>query len=481
MKKFRYFLLVVGTTLLWSSCDKWFDVSPKTQVKREDMFKDEAGFRDALYGIYTVMGRDAAYGGSQSVSTLDVIAQTYSSGQIGSYFTDLYEFKYSADYAENYINGMWSENYYAIANCNEILAYVDTKKDIFSEGIYELLKAEAIALRAYMHLEMLRAFGPVPSSANLDKPAIPIVKEVSPVAQPLSSINQAVDFVLEELEIARKLIMPYDPIGPNFESYEDETYYESSTIDMEHYNDNGFRLYRRSRMNYYGMTATMARAAIWAGRKTDALKYAKEVIESGKFALMTEEEYNNATDVAYWMSKNEHITSLYKQNIVTNIDEIYFNRNTYESLTKLYITETDIIKIFGNDRDFDWRYKKLIKQKDNSQYVNVKYASGHSIPLIKIGEMYYIAAEASNDFDFINQFRDHRGFENHQIIDDGVNEIITVLANEYQREFISEGQLFYFYKRHNFRKLHNDVEVNENVYVLPLPDDEIVFGNIVTE
>ncbi len=35
-----------------SACNNWLDVSPKTELKAEDMFATEAGFRDALIGVY---------------------------------------------------------------------------------------------------------------------------------------------------------------------------------------------------------------------------------------------------------------------------------------------------------------------------------------------------------------------------------------------------------------------------------------------
>ena len=52
------------------------------------------------------------------------------------------------------------------------------------------------------------------------------------------------------------------------------------------------------------------------------------------------------------------------------------------------------------------------------------------------------------------------------------------VMKEYQKEYFSEGQLWFFYKRHNFRTFFtcplNDVRSS---YQWPLPDNETLFGN----
>lgn len=36
---------ICAVILLLTSCDDWFDVRPKSQVKEDDLFQTEAGFR----------------------------------------------------------------------------------------------------------------------------------------------------------------------------------------------------------------------------------------------------------------------------------------------------------------------------------------------------------------------------------------------------------------------------------------------------
>ena len=38
--------------MMMSACSDWVDVSPNTDVKSEDLFTSESGFKSALIGIY---------------------------------------------------------------------------------------------------------------------------------------------------------------------------------------------------------------------------------------------------------------------------------------------------------------------------------------------------------------------------------------------------------------------------------------------
>ena len=52
------------------------------------------------------------------------------------------------------------------------------------------------------------------------------------------------------------------------------------------------------------------------------------------------------------------------------------------------------------------------------------------------------------------------------------------LMKEYRKEFFSEGQLFYFYKRHNYKTFPYCVKEDMSAsYQWPLPDNEKTFGN----
>ena len=53
MKKTLLFILLPLFTL--TSCEDWFDITPKSELKADDFFETEQGMRDALIGIYATM------------------------------------------------------------------------------------------------------------------------------------------------------------------------------------------------------------------------------------------------------------------------------------------------------------------------------------------------------------------------------------------------------------------------------------------
>ena len=127
--------------------------------------------------------------------------------------------------------------------------------------------------------------------------------------------------------------------------------------------------------------------------------------------------------------------------------------------------------------DIDWRNQNqfVLKTGETKYYIG-KYTGVNRIPLLKLSEMYLIAAEASGDKSYLQTLRDHRGYVNYPLDDDC--DLTVEIEAEYQKEFMAEGQLFYYYKRLNYEKLPNMSDVMSGYYVFPMPDDEMEFGDI---
>ena len=99
------------------------------------------------------------------------------------------------------------------------------------------------------------------------------------------------------------------------------------------------------------------------------------------------------------------------------------------------------------------------------------------IPMLRLGEMYLIAAEAQSDVlangaSYINILRRARGIST--TLPTLTQEL---LIYEYIRELYGEGQLFYLYKRLYTTIIRSATEnqntpPSSNVFVVPLPDSE---------
>ena len=97
------------------------------------------------------------YGGHETMGVLEMVAQTYT--EVIYTYEDVLKYNYEETNSEACIDGFWKGNYNAIANCNQILAHVDEQKGVFSSGVYEAVKAETMALRAFLHFDLLRGGG----------------------------------------------------------------------------------------------------------------------------------------------------------------------------------------------------------------------------------------------------------------------------------------------------------------------------------
>ena len=383
-------------------------------------------------------------------------------------------YDYQDETIKKVVDTLWSSNYYAIANCNYLLQNISKHGGVLSEKVRPLVEGEALALRAFLHFDLLRGFAPSYKMGAND-PGSPYVKEATNQVVTRSTVAATLDLILGDLKKAQELLRPVDPIGPSFGEYEEEDEYSAD----DYVTDDGFWLYRKSRFNYYGVTALMARVYLYKEDMTNALACAEEVIHSGRFACVTDkilqDEPSKYTFVES-VGRHEYITSLYVYDLKKGRSDLYFkDLATYACV----VGEERKLGIFGGTGlDLDVRSKRLfdIPSGSKTEYV-IKYITGNRIPLLKLSEMYLIAAEASGDIRFLETLRGFRGYAGNPLPADA--NLLEELRKEYQKEFIAEGQLFYFYKRQNMTTIPFTAQMmNRATYVFPMPDNELEFGNI---
>ena len=61
----------------FTSCEDWLDVSPKSQIKEEDHFSREGGYKDQLTGIYTALTTQEMYGLNMGIGFVEVLSHSY--------------------------------------------------------------------------------------------------------------------------------------------------------------------------------------------------------------------------------------------------------------------------------------------------------------------------------------------------------------------------------------------------------------------
>lgn len=269
MKKL-YIYLMAGMMSL-TSCSDWLDVDPKTSIPAEKQFESEYGFKDALTGVYLKLTATNMYGRNLTFGYLDELAQLYT--VVGATSQDellqIYRYKENLD-TRAQVDGIYMAFYNTIANVNHLLKMLEEKREVLvTEHYYETMKGEALALRAFLHFDLLRLFGPI----YADEPsgqAIPYRTEFNSEATPILAANEVVEKILADLQAAQDLLKEHDPL----DFFTDREFDNVLGKDM-------FLLDRQFRMNLFAVKAMMARVYCYKGdvesRKL-AAQYAKEVI-----------------------------------------------------------------------------------------------------------------------------------------------------------------------------------------------------------
>ena len=254
MKKIIYTMIIACTTL-FASCDSWLEVKPYDQIAEGELQKSEEGYQKMLNGIYIDLNSDALYGQTLSVEMIEVMGGAYTIGTDNSVwgnYKDLSSYQYNTEYWRNRLDQTWNKAYALILNCNKILETIDGNKNLFTDGSYYIIKGEALALRAMLHFDMLRLFGPV-YSKDSDKKAIPYYTKQTNSPEPILTAQEVMEKITTDYEDALNYLAN-DPVKT-------EGTMMSSTED----GSSNFLRYRALRLNYYAVEALMARAYLYMG------------------------------------------------------------------------------------------------------------------------------------------------------------------------------------------------------------------------
>lgn len=455
-----------------TACSDWLDVKPSDRISEETAFSTIAGFKEALNGVYIELNQNNLYGRALTSEFVEILAQRYavSSEATANYLLTQYE--YGGSDAKSRISSIWQRAYNLIANTNLILKNCELHREVLPDDYYHLVKGEALALRAMLHFDLFRLFGPVYSVDSLSK-SIPYYTEFAlDVNESLTGkdfISQVIkDLTIAETELSEDPIITKGPQGDKIEN---------------------FKSFRNLRLNYYAVQALLARAYLYKGDNVSALLYAKKVIgvQESYFPWVNQLDIQGS-DNPDRMFSTEILFSLQNLNRNTVYTSLFDGNSLKEKA--LLAPREDVTNYVFDDEKQDYRYVSWFGGSVELGGVNYrvfnKYQGKDSlysqvIPMIKISEMYLIAAEAEEKTEdgvkYLNELRNHRGLE-------GIRSswLSWSLEEEWRREFIGEGQLFFYYKRNNLDEIksaysqYGNISVKSANYKLPIPDGELKYN-----
>ncbi len=507
MKKiFKYGVLAL-TLLAAVSCESWLDVKPADREPAGKLFSSREGFVKALNGVYVELNDRNIYGRDMQ-TLLDLMAQYYRrTSAFDSPYSSIGQYNYSSDLAKAEFQAIWERTYFLITNLNVIIDECGTQNPALPGIWHGLVKGEALALRAFLHLDMLRLFGPI----YANDPAaisIPYVTNSDQSVSPLLTAEQAGKRIIADLTEAIALLAGSDPIV------------EGGRMNSAAANGDNSLRFRQYRMNYYAARAVLARAYMWVGDHENAYKTSTalltDVLTPGSevFPFTTTADALDGT-LPDRVFSTEAMFALYDNSITQGIFNYAFAPTLHESaILRMYYTDNGgmytgrISQLYSNQDDYRYRvwfstyqaggaaavhyFRKFEtpvatdNRQNSPQQVKLR-TFRYMHPLVRISEVLLIASESCWEHKqdlgeakgYLSRLRAARGIAD--LVSDNEAQLRNNLEWEFRREMLGEGQMFFYYKRRaaaalpagSMNAFTGTIAMPLVNYVVPLPDSEI--------
>lgn len=508
--------LFLGAAALLASCSNWLDLKPETQATEKQIFSTGEGYRSVLNGLYKSMGTPQLYGRELSFGFVDCISQQYdlTLGKMArNEYMDAAKYAYGSQLLNPVIDKIWDKAFNIIANSNNLLQNIKTTSpDFFSGGATEqrLIMGEAYACRASVHFDLLRLFAPAP--VNDDKRAyVPYVETYPEIQANGIDVEAFLGKVITDLETALTLVADFDTtaLGKNMMATADSRFFDKrDNLPITEQQEDVLYKGRGYRLNYYSITALLARVYQYAGKHTEALACAEKAAGFQTKGIWGEDIQMFKDD--FYGLQSGSLESRKDQRVLPNLIFAIYNNKAYDEfeleeffkiksgalMPSYLVINMENQKIFENkermdEANTDIRARYLIFKADGVFPLSAKYYNSSDIavrdrnlsviPMIRLTEMSYIAAECyarQNNFgkaaEILNTVRSNRDCTTPLQISNW-GDFVEELVRDARREWISEGQLFYLYKR-----LNAGVDFGKNIvrplerqeYLLPIPDSQ---------
>lgn len=468
-RNYYYLIMVLGLAASLSSCKDYLDVHPEDKLLDDQVYSSATNIKSYLNGMYVRLGGANLYGENLTLSIPDILAQSYnvpSTHTLASYASYTYTGTPAAKLAET-----WNTAYATIFNVNQFIAGIEASSGVLDAKTDSIYHGEALAIRALLHFDILRLYGPkyntVDSTSTTPELGIPYNASSKVVVHDLLPANVVMNKIMADLSRAERLL----------------------STDMSMNTD------RKYKFTYYSVKALQARINMYRGNKVAALACAMVLINNAnKFPWVTASSITDKANpdkiFSSEMILGAYNTDLYK----TGSGYLKFFSGDLADASILAPNDARLSALFAGDGATDFRFSAQIWDlpPSKSYKIFLKYADildktksyRNTIPLLKLSEMYYIAAEceaAAGNMtianNYLNTVRLNRGINTTAF---PVTASQAEIQREYQKEFFGEGQLWYYYKRTNTAKILNGATSTNTAndlitpaYVVPKPTSEM--------
>ena len=437
MKKIAIILSFV-CALTFVSCTGFLDVAPSNQADSSTCITSESDAQVMLNGLMRKMTSSSYYGqyfllfGDARGGDFTI----YTAGYTGS---NMYYFAHTQ--TSNTYSGIWSQVYNCLLQANNIIKNIEAMRDNgnSSSSLDDIL-GQAYTARALMHFDLVRVYGQ-PYNMNKGAYGIAIVTEPVDAGAQLqrNTVEEVYTQILADLNTAAPLLSKKKTLGY---------------------------------INYYANQAILGKVYMYMDNYSAAAQAFANVIDSGVYSLYKPNEW-----VASWTKQNG-AESIFELGIYPSEGDlggsaygILFRRKNHGnssaygcfSASEYWHAIMDDADVRWGVMDYDHMYGE--EERSNWPVCCYKYSGSPSlagdgkatstavnVKVIRLSEVYLLAAEANlqngnkaKAAELLNAIAVRN--PNSKIW--GSEVTADDIFNEYRRELLGEGKLFFEEMRQN--------------------------------
>ena len=482
------FLAMLTAAGAWlSSCSKAIDQDPSHTLDGSQFFTKLEDYEKALTGVYARLLQDGYYGTSNTganalVGLPDIMSDNlFESAESLGNFQDYSRWTFTADDAS--IADMWLDMYRIIQQANLVLRGIDQFASS-DPGAVNRLKAQAIAIRAMVHFDLLRYFGE-DVARNSTAQGIAYVDVFDVEQKPARlDVKNSYDRIESDLKLAKNLMLEMDGaiqtngIGPGDRAYVD---------DMV-------------------VNAMLARMYLTSSVLDSAVKYSTLVINARPLASRA-----NFPNIWIDVTTSEVIWSVKFEAFNSPIGSVMYysvgNRAEYRpttNLVSLYDQTNDVryssyIRIVqrGANRNDPSRPARSVLIKHDAKQSSLPRPDGIvNFKAFRTGEMYLIRAEAyarlggaseALGLADLNALRAAR-INNYVAAVLTGQALRTAIENERRKELVGEGHRFLDLKRTSRTVIRTtncssfcSLDPSAREWVFPIPQAELLANKAMVQ
>jgi len=435
-------LLVLTAVMLTGavSCEGYLEKFPRASMADEEAMENIEGIESTMYGLYSrwIYSHLSTRQLAGCLLTDNMKIAVSNSGRFITY----------PDNQENTSSFVsWSARYNDINRTNMMLYYLDEVEA--DEERINRAKGQALAMRGYLYFELLTVYA---------RPYMyqePLVQ-----GEPLGVIYKTDPF----MGIDESSFEPRGTIEEGYQLVLDDL--QTALVHLAAGGDVTFP-YRFTELS---VRALLARVNLYMGNWQQAADYAEEVIQTSPVGLVDKDNYMDAftqapgaesiLETAFTDDDRPHVNNsvqgvAWRSPCGTfGYGDVILRHDLLELLMTNHSNKGDVRgEIRWMDEDPNDLGIAFEHDKDGEDVVFSNKFGGHrgeyywdDAPVIRMAEMYLIAAEAYaelNDPDqsrhYLEEFREHRMDEEHAGVDlDTHEELIDLVLTERRLEFYSE-------------------------------------------